>query len=306
MTDQAQQMLRQVLENQRRLEVHTRVATAMARASLTRSLQPLNPADPNTWEFSGFSQHGEDGITEHLTRQLTHSNEFFIEIGAADGTQNCTAWLAFARQYFGIMVEGNQTSINQGRDALQELNWAVRYVAQLVDPSNVAALMKLCPFSDPDVFSLDIDGIDFHIARAVLELGIRPKIFILEYNANFGPQHAVAVPYQPGFERHKAHTSGLYYGASVMAYRVLLAKYGYDFLTTERSGTNAFFVHSSAFPPGYARGVKGVDFRMNHGDQNGATQPIKDSDGDWVVRRVDWQARFEMIKHLPLIHVDQL
>jgi hypothetical protein len=306
MTDPSQQMLRQVLENQRRLEAQTRVATAMARASLTRSLQPLNPADPNTWEFSGFSQHGEDGITEQLTRQLTQPNEFFIEIGAGDGTQNCTAWLAFARQYFGIMVEGNQPSINLGRDALQELNWGVRFVAQLVDPSNVRALMKLCPFHDPDVFSLDIDGVDFHVARAVLELGIRPKIFILEYNSNFGPRQAVAIPFQAGFERHKAHPSGLYYGVSIMGWRLLLAKYGYDFITTERSGTNVFFVHSAAFPPGYAQSVKGVDFRMNYGDQNGATQPIKDSSGDWVARRLDWKDRFDMIKDLPLIHIDKL
>ncbi len=53
---------------------------------------------PQSWEFSGFSQNGEDGILDVLRRQLKQRNRYFVEIGSADGLQNNSSWLVVAEQ----------------------------------------------------------------------------------------------------------------------------------------------------------------------------------------------------------------
>ncbi len=297
-------MLWQTIKSLEQIELQNRIALGMARAAVTRNLSTVDPRDPETWEFSGFSQHGEDGITDQLIMQLLSRNEFFIEIGAANGTQNCTAWLAFVRLYGGIMIEGNRTAIMKAKDCLQDLNWGVRFINSFVDKDNVKPLLKLCPYKDPDVFSLDIDGMDFYIAKSVFESGMRPKIFIVEYNSSFGPDHAVTVPYRQTFSRFDEHPSGLYYGVSISAWRKMFEEQGYEFLTTDRSGTNAFFIDPAAFPAGYCQSLKKVPFRMNYSDQNGATQPVADSTGEMVVKRLDWKTQFDMIKTMPMHHVN--
>jgi hypothetical protein len=135
-------VLCQVLGNLERLELQTRAAMAMTRALVTRSDQPLDPTNPDTWEFCGFSQHGEDGIIEHLCCRLTSKKEFFFEIGASDGTQNCTASLAFARQYRGIIVEGDEALLSKARHALQDLNWGDAIRRAIRRPDKRSAIDK--------------------------------------------------------------------------------------------------------------------------------------------------------------------
>ncbi len=107
----------------------------------------------------------------------------------------------------------------------------------------------MCPYRSPDVFSLDIDGIDYRVARKVLELGFRPKPAIVKYNTVFGPDQAVTASCtKPASDRFQEHSTWLYYGVSIAGWRRLFEAHGYHFLTTEKSGTNAFFIDPSAFP----------------------------------------------------------
>ena len=66
----------------------------------------IDLTQPATWEFSGFSQNGEDGILDVLRKQLISSNRYFIEVGTSDGIKNSSAWLVVAEKYNGIMIDG--------------------------------------------------------------------------------------------------------------------------------------------------------------------------------------------------------
>jgi hypothetical protein len=103
--------------------------------------------------------------------------------------------------------------------------------------------------------------------------------------------------------RFREHRSGLYYGASIAAWRVFFERHGYRFVTVDRSGTNAFFIDPAAFSAGYADKLKGTDFVVNTTDLNRATRPSLDSEGDFVVRRPSWLEQFEMVKGLPYVTV---
>jgi hypothetical protein len=70
-------------------------------------------------------------------------------------------------------------------------------------------------------------------------------IVIAEYNSVFGARQAVTVPYDPAFNRTKAHYSNLYWGASLSALVSLARSKGYAFVGSNLAGNNAYFVHES-------------------------------------------------------------
>ena len=93
---------------------------------------------------------------------------------------------------------------------------------------------------DIDLFSLDIDGIDYWVLEKLPNEF--SKIIVVEYNAIFGDKLMVSVPNIKGFQRYKYHYSYLCFGASLKALINLLNKKGYIFLGTNLLRTNAFFV----------------------------------------------------------------
>ena len=288
-----------------RFELEARFAKAFARAAATAATRNITPHDPRSWEFAGFSQHGEDGILDVLCAHLDSKVRFFVEIGAADGFENCSAWLAFAHAFGGVMVEGDP-ALSAACHTVLEVGrvWNVWPVEEMVDCSNVDGIMKLCPYRNPDVFVIDIDGIDFHVLQSVLNLGYRPKIIVVEYNSTFGPEQAITIPYQPRFERIQANPTGLYYGASIAAWRTLMESHRYRFVTVESSGTNAFFVDPAAFQQSFLAGIRGTDFTINVCDRNGATGPFRDGAGRLTMPPLDdWRIQFDRIKDMPFVTI---
>ncbi|MGC8644417.1 MAG: hypothetical protein ACP5XB_31525, partial [Isosphaeraceae bacterium] len=286
-----------------RIEIEMRIAAAYSRAAATAGIRSVDPTNPTSWEFAGFSQHGEDGIIDYLCSRMVPRNRFFVEIGAADGLENCTAWLARARGYGGVMVDGNPILVERCRQSLENRIWNVHPVHLMVNVENVAALMKMCPYQDPDVFVLDIDGIDFHVMKQVLKLGFRPKLIVVEYNSAFGPDRAVTVPYKPRFSRWETHLNGLFYGVSIAGRRNLMNQHRYSFVTVETSGTNAFFLDEAGFPEGFAPAIQGISFLDNLGDRNGATSPYQDSSGDLVLPLRDWRVQLEQLAKLEFVEI---
>lgn len=302
------QMIRKALHMLRtpeRLEIQARVSAAYARAAATAAAREVDQTRPLSWEFSGFSQHGEDGIIDYLCSRMLERNRFFVEIGSADGLQNCSAWLAFARRYGGVMVEGNPCLTARCKRVIREMRCHnISAVRELVDRDNIEKLMKRCPYRNPDVFILDIDGIDYYILEAVLSLGFTPGIVAVEYNSAFGPERAITIPYDTGFSRKAAHPTRLYYGASLGAWHALLGGRGYRFVTVDSNGVNAFFICPDCFPEGFADSLDGLAFQDNLSDRNGATEDVRRA-GDWCTPLRDWKSQFEMIRGLNLVDVSQ-
>lgn len=275
-------MLKRGYDNQR-------ITVALAKAAAAAPLRRLDPADPLSWEFSGFSQNGEDGILDYLTRQLLSPNRYFIEIGAYDGLENNTAWLAIARKYNGLMIEGDRAVSARAKKTIKAYSLGVECWSLFVDGGNVSALAEKAFRRDPDVFSLDIDGMDYYVAEAALSQGFKPAIFALEYNSVFGPDRAVTVPYRGDFRHAKAHPSELYFGVSVAGWRKLLGKHGYRFLTVDSNGVNAFFVDPEKFPKDFLAGMKG--------------RPYEQNISQFRKFRGPWEKQYELIRELPLFEI---
>ena len=74
-----------------------RINIALSKGGAMMHARNIDLTQPATWEFSGFSQNGEDGILDVLRKNLLESNRYFIEIGAADGIENNSAWLLWPK-----------------------------------------------------------------------------------------------------------------------------------------------------------------------------------------------------------------
>lgn len=273
----------------RRLYDNQRIAVALGKAAAAAPLRRLDETDPLSWEFSAFSQNGEDGILDFLTRKLLAPNRYFIEIGACDGIENNTAWLAIARKYNGLMIEGSPSVSAQAKKIIKKYSLGVECLNLFVDRENIAPLAEKAFYKNPDVFSLDIDGMDYYIAEAVLSQGFRPKIFAVEYNSVFGPDKAVTVPYRKDFSHAKAHPSELYFGVSVAGWKKALGKYGYRFVTVDSNGVNAFFINPSDFPDGFAAKLRGKPYEQNISQLQKFRGP--------------WEKQFDHIRDLPLVEL---
>ena len=173
--------------------------------------------DPATWEFSAFSQNGVDGVLDVLRRLLIDANCSFIEIGASDGIDNNSPWLASAEKCGGLMADGDARKSARARRLLPlaGAGAGVESLAQFVTRAGVAALVRRTLFRDPAVCLLDIDSNDYHIADAMLTAGLRPKFWVVEYNATFGPERRVSTPCADAFDFSAAHPTQLYYGVPV-------------------------------------------------------------------------------------------
>ncbi|MDP1678358.1 MAG: hypothetical protein Q8L88_15985 [Bacteroidota bacterium] len=240
-----------------------KIAIAFSRGAVTINGRETIPTDPLSWEFSSFSQNGEDGIFDYLTHQISNPNRYFIEIGASDGTENNCSWLALGRKFSGLMIDGNETKIENARTVLQPLNWGLQFIAAFITLDNILEILKKSLHTDPDVFSLDMDGNDYYIAKKILDDGMRPKIFCVEYNSAYGPNASLTIMYDEHFDYNLAHKSHLYYGVSIAGWKNLFNGYGYKFVTVDSNGVNAFFVHADAFPQTFINGLQGSHFREN-------------------------------------------
>jgi len=240
-----------------------RIAIALAKGNASRGARRLDLRRPGTWEFSGFSQNGEDGILDVLLSHLPAASRDCLEIGAADGVQNNTTWLALTQLYRVVMVEGDPARSAKAQRLLGASAIATSFACRFVTRDNAAELISLVGSATPDLLSLDIDGNDWYVAQALLRAGMRPKIIAVEYNSTFGPERSVTIPYAADFDYTRAHPTRLYYGASLRAWHTLFEAQGYRFVTVDRNGVNAFFADPAAIDRAFLDAVEPLAWAEN-------------------------------------------
>jgi len=196
-------------------------------------------------EFRVFSQFGDDGIIQYLTRNLDMRHRTFVEFGVSDYFESNTRFLLQKDNWSGFVMDGSRECIDRLRCAPFFWRHDLNAVAAFVTRENIAQLLKehTREWEGIDLLHIDLDGNDYWIWR---ELDLAPTIVIVEYNSVFGAERAVTVPYTPEFQRGKAHFSHLYWGSSLKAMYTLAQHKGYAFIGCNSAGNNAYFVRRDA------------------------------------------------------------
>jgi len=187
-----------------------------------------------------FSQNGEDGIIDYLSNRLKLSSKNFVEIGVGNYRESNTRFLYNTYHPKGLIVDYIDNMQAKVKPFVNLWKGDLRICNKKIDSDNILEVInKWCDFKI-DIFSIDIDSIDYWIIKK-LKNNIS-KIFIAEYNPVFGPYLEVTVPNIPGFERNKYHYSNLCYGMSLRALINLMDRKNYYFIGTNLQKINAFFV----------------------------------------------------------------
>lgn len=182
-----------------------------------------------------FSQTDEDGITFEICRRIGLAEGQFIEFGIGDGTENNTLALAaagwsgtwFGNENLAFSTEGSRIKYKQGWITLDNVFDIVLEAG--VDPPCV------------DLVSFDLDGNDYYMIDKLLTHGLKPKVFISEYNAKFMPPIRFKIELD---ESHRWNHDD-YFGASLSSLDDLFSGHGYRLVCcNSASGANAFFVQS--------------------------------------------------------------
>jgi hypothetical protein len=207
-------------------------------------------------EIKIFSQNGEDGIIDYLVKKLEIKKPNFIEIGIQDYSESNTRFL-YEQYYSSGLVIDSQINLRENV-LISGLNlWKgdLRIVEKFISSRNIKkVLLENCDFN-VDIFSIDIDGIDYWVLNNLPDT-IKPKIIIVEYNSIFGHDLEVTVPDIENFSRDSYHFSNLCYGASLKAYVNLMKFKGYYFLGVNRLRNNAFFISNNYSKETYFPNIK--------------------------------------------------
>lgn len=193
------------------------------------------------YEFKVFSQWGEDGIIQFLVSNLKIGNKTFIEFGVETFFESNCRYLMMKDNWRGFVIDGSSRNLARLQRSYFFHLYDLRSRVAFITRDNIRALLDESEFDkDVGILSVDIDGVDYYVLGQLDQW--RPCILIVEYNALFGKERAVSVPYAPDFVRSRQHHSNLYYGASLAAFDCLAKNRGYALVGVNGAGSNAFFV----------------------------------------------------------------
>jgi hypothetical protein len=183
------------------------------------------------------SQAGEDGIVEKILALLPANDRWCVEFGAWDGLHlSNSRHLIEDRGYLAVLIEGSSERFADLRrnyaanPRVTALNAFVGFTAA----DGLDALLASLPIpQDFDLLSIDIDGNDYHVWKAVAKY--RPKVVCIEFNPTIPTE--VSFTQQPD--------PALNQGSSVTRLTELGKEKGYELVCVLHH--NAFFVDGKYF-----------------------------------------------------------
>ena len=195
-------------------------------------------------DFKIFSQFGEDGILDFLFFKLNIKKPKFLEIGIGDYRECNTRYIYERNPCKGMVIDRNKDLKKKVLRNVKLWRGDLTIVEELVTSKNILDIIdKNNFFQNLDLFSLDIDGNDYWVLKALPEKF--SKIVVMEYNALFGPNLEITTPNLENFDRGKYHYSHLCYGASLKALIKLMIEKKFIFIGTNIACNNAFFLNEN-------------------------------------------------------------
>jgi hypothetical protein len=246
-------------------------------------------------EFKVFSQFGDDGIIQWLVHNLDVSATTFIEFGVENYRESNTRFLMMNDNWSGFVMDGMPSNVDQINKAEYFWRYQLSTKAIFIDRENINELLREANFGrDIGLLHIDLDGNDYWIWEAITE--VSPDILILEYNSVFGVDRAITVPYDKTFYRTNAHSSNLYFGASLKALYNLSKEKGYTFIGSNSAGNNAYFIKNDK--------VNDVvrECSLEKGYVESKYRESRDGEGN--LSFLNGEARLAAIKGLPVFNVE--
>lgn len=248
------------------------------------------------YEFKIFSQWGEDGILQYLTKAVEIKNKTFIEFGVEDFFESNCRFLLMKDNWRGFVIDGSSTNIDRLKKSYFYWKHHLVGIDAFITKENINDLLATSGFDeDLGILSIDVDGNDYFIYEAINFF--KPCILICEYNSVFGATRKISVPYEPGFIRTNKHYSNLYWGASLPAMTHLANKKGYSLIGTNTACCNAFYVRNDLLN----NNVEVLSVEQAYSPSH--YRESRNENGDLTY--ITAEERLKVIKGLPVFNVEK-
>ena len=208
-------------------------------------LDKKNNFNINKFGIKIYSQNDEDGIILYIFKHIGIKTKKFVEIGVENGTECNTTNLLKNFNWKGIQIEGSKKLYNDAKIQLKKILEKKKNNLKLlnifVTKKNINQILKKNCGKEIDLLSVDVDGNDFWIWKAIN--CVKPRLVIIEYNSFFGSNISATIKYNSKFSwDHRNNKS--YYGASLKALEKLGKQKKYILVGVDKNGVNAFFVRN--------------------------------------------------------------
>lgn len=185
-----------------------------------------------------YSQTGEDGIVEAILERLPQRDKWCVEFGAWDGQYlSNTCNLIDNHGYNAVLIEGSTEKFGELKQRYADRSGVFPFngLVGFTSGDGLDTFLRRTPIPrDFDFLSIDIDGNDYHVWKAVSEY--RPKVVCIEFN----PTIPSEVDYvQPADFRIQK-------GCSPSSLVALGKEKGYELVCVQLF--NCFFVDAKYFP----------------------------------------------------------
>ena len=196
--------------------------------------------------FRCYSEFEEDGILLYALAAIGMKTRRVVEIGCGTGAVNMSTNLILNHGYKGYLFDGSSSNINAA-----DIFYRSKKDCHLIRPElrqswitrdNVNEVLAAAGASgEVDVFSLDIDGNDWHIWQAIDV--IQPRICVFETNDIIPGDLSLTVPYVADFNYTDLPVGQQdFRSVSLKAMSRLSASKGYRLIGSHRHGFNVFFM----------------------------------------------------------------
>lgn len=184
------------------------------------------------------SEHGEDGIIERVFDIIGKESGWCVELGALNGVHGSNVWhLIKDLHWSGVLIEADDTYFEKLQREYTD-NRGVECVHAFVSFEGSQSLDTLLAQTTLphtfDLFSLDVDGNEYHMWESMVQY--RPRVMVVEFNPS--------IPNDVSFIQPR--DLRVFQGSSLRALTVLAKNKGYELIATNE--TNAFFVLTTLFP----------------------------------------------------------
>ncbi len=171
------------------------------------------------------SRLGEDAVIKRLLDEYPSNFDYCVDIGASYGEAWSNVWECLKSGWSSLLVECDPEKYPTLKTAAYQFPKA-SVETEKCTPINVCKM--LASHGVPmhfDLLSLDIDGYDYHVLRALLRTH-RPEIIVCEINTCVPPPYKFSVNFDPKYW----WGSNPFFGMSLAAVHELLSSKGYKMI----------------------------------------------------------------------------
>ena len=238
--------------------------------------------------FRCYSQFEEDGIILYVLATIGFRTRKVVEMCCGNGSECMSTNLILNHGFDGHLFDGDPANVEQARQFFGSRKDWTPYLLKLtsawITAENANDLLRDSgAVGEVDLFSLDIDGNDYWVWKAIDV--IQPRLLCLETHNVIPGDLSLTIRYKPDFDCWSTQGPEQdYRGVSLAAMRKLCREKGYRMIV-HRHGFNVFFLRDDIEPSLFPE----VGIEEIH-------------DNHWT--RVAQQERWPLVKDMDWVEVD--